>query len=92
MNTFLPEQPEGGIHAAQLIRSTEEEKQAQVAAVRSFQRRNGDLSAATLQKLRQVTLRGGNVFAELLEAVKVCSLGQISHALYDVGGRFRRSV
>ncbi|MBV8740476.1 MAG: methylmalonyl-CoA mutase, partial [Sinobacteraceae bacterium] len=77
---------------AELIRSTEEEKQDQVAAVRAFQARNAERSAAALQRLQAVAASGGNVFAELMESVKVCSLGQISHALYAVGGQYRRNM
>ena len=77
---------------AALIRSTEEEKQDQVAAVEAFRRRNAAVAPAALQALQQAAASGGNVFASLLEAVKVCSLGQISHALYQVGGQYRRNV
>ncbi|TLY55261.1 MAG: hypothetical protein E6K51_10290, partial [Gammaproteobacteria bacterium] len=77
---------------AQLIRSSEEEKQAQVAAVRAFQARNAPRAPAALEALQQVAARGGNVFAELMESVKVSSLGQISHALYQVGGQYRRNM
>jgi len=80
------------LKSAQLIRSTEEEKQAQVAAVRAFQARNAERSAVALTCLQQAASSGGNVFAELMECVKVCSLGQISHALYQVGGQYRRNM
>jgi isobutyryl-CoA mutase len=80
------------LKSAQLIRSTEEEKQAQVAAVRAFQARNNERSATALMSLQQAAASGGNVFAELMECVKVCSLGQISHALYQVGGQYRRNM
>jgi methylmalonyl-CoA mutase len=93
VNTFLSENDAGSEHAsAELIRSTEEEKQDQVNAVRAFQSRNADRSPASLKKLQQVAASGGNVFAELMESVKVCSLGQISHALYEVGGQYRRNM
>jgi isobutyryl-CoA mutase len=77
---------------AELIRSTEEEKQDQVSAVRAFQERHVQEAPAALQKLQDVAARGGNVFAELMECVKLCSLGQISHALYEVGGQYRRNM
>ncbi|MBS0387172.1 MAG: methylmalonyl-CoA mutase family protein [Proteobacteria bacterium] len=93
VNTFLGEADAAAQHeAVALIRSTEAEKQHQVDAVRGFQLRNADHSAAALQRLQQAAAADGNVFAELLEAVRVCSLGQISHALYEVGGQYRRGV
>ncbi|MBV8341135.1 MAG: methylmalonyl-CoA mutase, partial [Gammaproteobacteria bacterium] len=93
VNTFLPDTDAGEAHReAQLIRSTEEEKQAQVAAVRAFQSRNAARAPAALARLQQSAVSGGNVFAELMECVKVCSLGQISHALYRVGGQYRRNM
>jgi methylmalonyl-CoA mutase len=93
VNTYLAEKDAEDEHkAAELIRSTEEEKQDQVAAVRNFQARHATRSPAALQKLQQVAATNGNVFAELMEAVKVCSLGQISHALYEVGGQYRRNM
>jgi len=96
VNTFLPERDEhserSGRAAVALIRSSEAEKQAQVAGVRAFQARNAERSAAALARLQQLAARGENVFGELLEAVQVCSLGQISHALYQVGGQYRRNV
>jgi isobutyryl-CoA mutase len=93
VNTFLSKSDAGGEHAgAALIRSTEEEKQDQVAAVRAFQTRNAGAAPAALGRLKQVACEGGNVFAQLMESVKTCSLGQISQALYEVGGRYRRNM
>jgi len=93
VNTFLAAESAGALRrAAPLIRSSDAEKDAQVANVRSFQLRNAQRSAAALRQLQSVAAAGGNVFAELLESVKVCSLGQISQALYQVGGQYRRSV
>ncbi|MFL6601301.1 MAG: methylmalonyl-CoA mutase family protein [Steroidobacteraceae bacterium] len=77
---------------AALIRSTDEEKQDQVQAVRAFQARNVAVAPDALKRLQAAAARGGNVFAELMECVKVCSLGQISHALYEVGGQYRRNM
>jgi isobutyryl-CoA mutase len=93
INTFLSKSDATEEHkGAELIRSTEEEKQDQVTSVRTFQARNATTSPAALRKLQQVASSGGNVFAELMECVKVCSLGQISHALYEVGGQYRRNM
>jgi methylmalonyl-CoA mutase len=93
VNTYLSASDASEEHkGAQLIRSSEEEKQAQVAAVRAFQARNAERAPEALTRLQQAADRGGNVFAELMESVKVCSLGQISHALYQVGGQYRRNM
>ena len=93
VNTYLSGSDGSEEHkGAQLIRSSEEEKQAQVAAVRAFQARNAERAPEALTRLQQAADRGGNVFAELMESVKVCSLGQISHALYQVGGQYRRNM
>src|SRR5438105_111386 len=93
VNTFLSGADGSEEHkGAELIRSTEEEKQDQVAAVRAFQARNAPRCAAALSALQQMAAGGGNVFAELMECVKVSSLGQISRALYQVGGQYRRNM
>ncbi len=93
INTFLSKSDADSEHAhAELIRSTEEEKQAQVGAVQAFQARNAERSTPALVQLKEVARGGGNVFEALMQTVKVCSLGQISHALYQVGGRYRRNM
>jgi isobutyryl-CoA mutase len=93
INTFLSKSDASEEHkGAELIRSTEQEKQDQVAGVRAFQARNVGAAPAALGTLQQAAASGGNVFAELMECVKVCSLGQISHALYEVGGQYRRNM
>jgi methylmalonyl-CoA mutase len=93
VNTFLSGVDASAEHqGTQLIRSSEDEKQAQVAGVRAFQSRNAERAPAALKRLQQVAASGANVFAELMESVKVCSLGQISHALYQVGGQYRRNM
>jgi methylmalonyl-CoA mutase len=76
----------------ELIRSTEEEKQSQLKRLREFQRRNASQSAQMLQRLQQAVMQDENVFAVLMDAVRVCSLGQITHALFEVGGQYRRSM
>ena len=93
VNTFLAkEDVSGELHAAELIRSTDEEKLAQVTGVRSFQAQHAKESESALRRLQDVAASRGNVFTELLDSVKVCSLGQISHALYQVGGQYRRNM
>jgi methylmalonyl-CoA mutase len=76
----------------ELIRSTEDEKQSQLKRLRDFQERNRKSSAEMLERLRQAVIRDENVFAVLMDAVRVCSLGQITHALFEVGGQYRRNM
>jgi methylmalonyl-CoA mutase len=93
VNTFLSE-ADGteAVKEVALIRSTDDEKDFQVASVRAFQERNAASSSEALARLQKAATSGGNVFAELMNTVKVCSLGQISRALYEVGGQYRRSM
>jgi methylmalonyl-CoA mutase len=74
------------------MRSTEAEKSRQIDNLRSFQARNENTSSVALSRLKEVARNEANVFAELMESVKVCSLGQITDALFDVGGQYRRSM
>jgi methylmalonyl-CoA mutase len=93
VNTFLPEKRnEDELKQAELIRSTEDEKQSQVEAVRAFNAARAELQPSVLAQLQQVAATGGNVFEQLVEAVKVASLGRISRALYSVGGQYRRNM
>ena len=92
VNTFLSSKGSPTILPKEVIRSTDEEKQLQIANLKALQERNKDVSAAALKLLQQAAIDNGNVFNELIDAVKVCSLGQISHALYEVGGQYRRNM
>jgi methylmalonyl-CoA mutase len=76
----------------ELIRSSEEEKQSQLKRLREFHARNAAESGPMLARLRQAVIDNANVFEVLMDAVRVCSLGQITHALFDVGGQYRRSM
>jgi methylmalonyl-CoA mutase len=93
VNTFLD--PDGGEEVApppELQRSTEEEKQSQIARLRDFQERHASERPAALERLRAAALAGDNLFAVLMDAVRVCSLGEITHTLFEVGGRYRRNL
>jgi isobutyryl-CoA mutase len=92
VNTFLNSKGSPTVIPAEVIRSTSEEKDFQINAVQTFQKRNAAKSDAALKRLKEVAIANGNLFAELMETVKYCSLGQISHALYEVGGQYRRSM
>jgi methylmalonyl-CoA mutase len=92
VNTFL--NPEGSAipQEIELARATEEEKQSQVARLASFHEEHRDVAEAALAQLKDVASSGGNTFASLMEAVRVCSLGQITAAFFEVGGQYRRNV
>jgi methylmalonyl-CoA mutase len=91
VNTFLNEHGTSD-HVAPLFRASDEEQRAQVDAVHAFQARHAAEAPEALRRLQAVAASGGNVFAELLETVQVCSLGQITRALYEVGGQYRRHM
>jgi methylmalonyl-CoA mutase len=92
VNTFLSKKGSPTIQPSEVIRSTTEEKEQQIRNLHAFQQRNQGKSPAMLQRLRQVAVSNGNLFEELMETVKHCSLGEITHALYEVGGQYRRNM
>lgn len=94
VNCFLnPRAGEGGQQVpSELARATKEEKEQQIRNLKKFHELNRDEAPAALKRLQEVATSGGNIFAELMETVKVASLGQISHALYEVGGKYRRNM
>ncbi|TPG70041.1 methylmalonyl-CoA mutase [Brevibacillus laterosporus] len=92
VNTFLNPNASEDDYEIELARATEEEKQKQIDNVRAFQQRHAQQIPGALKKLQEAALTGGNVFVELMEAVKVASLGQITTALYEVGGQYRRNM
>jgi methylmalonyl-CoA mutase len=92
VNTFRNPHGDSVPAKIELIRSTEEEKQSQLRRLRAFQAKNAAQSGPMLRRLQQAVIDNENVFAVLVEAVRVCSLGQITHALFEVGGQYRRSM
>jgi len=92
VNTFLGRAGSPTVVPTEVIRSSSLEKEQQIANLEAFQAFNAAASAVALAHLKDAALRGDNLFAELMEAVKVCSLGQITHALYEVGGQYRRNM
>ncbi len=93
VNTFLAhDAPPVAAEGIPLMRSTPDEKREQIEGVRAFSAAHEDERAAALARLQQVVRDGANVFAELMETVKVATLGEISAALYGVGGEYRRSM
>jgi methylmalonyl-CoA mutase len=92
VNTFLNKKGSPTIVPSEVIRATEEEKQYQIKALKEFQERNADKSAAVLSELKKAAVENKNIFEQLMEVTKICSLGQISNALYQVGGQYRRNM
>ena len=92
VNTFLGKNGSPTVLPSEVIRSTSEEKEGQIKTLEAFQQRHSQKSAAMLKRLQEVAVDNGNLFEELMETVKHCSLGQITHALYTVGGQYRRNM
>ena len=92
VNTFRNPHGDAVPETLELIRSTDEEKQSQLTRLRDFHARNAAQSGPTLKRLQQAVIDNKNVFEVLMDAVRVCSLGQITHALFEVGGQYRRSM
>ena len=92
VNTFLGKDGSPTVLPGEVIRSTEEEKQQQIANLENFQRSNAEHTAQWLQKLQDAAINQENLFAVMMEAVKYCSLGQITNALFEVGGKYRRNM
>ena len=93
VNTFRdPDAGELFSEAIELARATEAEKQSQLQRLADFKKRHAKKSSVALEGLQKVALSGGNIFAELMNTVRYCSLGQITQALYDVGGKYRRNM
>ncbi|HMQ07331.1 MAG TPA: methylmalonyl-CoA mutase family protein [Saprospiraceae bacterium] len=92
VNTFLSREGSPTVIPGEVIRATREEKVRQISDLKSMKeckKREADIA---LKKIQQVAIEGGSIFEELMETVKSCSLGQITHALYDVGGQYRRNM
>ena len=92
VNTFLNKKGSPTIIPNEVIRSTTGEKEQQIKNLQAFWERNRSKSTTALDDLKNVAINNGNLFAQLMETVKYCSLGQITHALYEVGGQYRRNM
>ena len=91
VNTFRNPHSDAAPHV-ELQRSTEDEKQSQLPRLADFQARHAGESPAMLRRLKGAVIANANVFEVLMDAVRVCSLGQITDALFEVGGQYRRSM
>ena len=92
VNTFINPEETGPRETPELARSSEDEKQSQIRRLREFHEVHAAESGPMLERLKQEARDGGNVFAVLMDAVKCCSLGQITDALFEAGGQYRRNV
>ncbi|MDX2063391.1 MAG: methylmalonyl-CoA mutase family protein, partial [Bacteroidia bacterium] len=92
VNTYLSSEGSPTIIPQEVIRSTTEEKERQIGNIHALHAREATAAEAALKALQQTAVRNGNVFEQLMEAAKVCSLGQMSQALYEVGGQYRRNM
>ena len=92
VNTYLSKDGSPTVIPEEVIRATEEEKQDQIRTLEQLHANKASVAAATLKRLQEKSIQNENIFEELLEAVKVCSLGQITNALYEVGGQYRRNM
>ena len=92
VNTFRNPHGDAIPEVLELARSSDDEKHDQLRRLRDFQARHAGERPAMLDRLQQAALAGDNVFAVLMDAVRVCSLGEITQALFEVGGRYRRNV
>ncbi|MGH2553051.1 MAG: methylmalonyl-CoA mutase family protein, partial [Chitinophagaceae bacterium] len=92
VNTFLNKKGSPTVLPTEIIRSTAEEKKIQIKNLQAFWKRNEAKSEKELKDLKRVAINNGNLFEQLMETVKYCSLGQITHALYEVGGQYRRNM
>ena len=92
VNTFRNPHGDAAPTKLELARSTDDEKRSQLTRLDDFQARNAKAAPKALEKLKRTVIEDGNVFAELVNTVRVCSLGQITNALFEVGGQYRRSM
>lgn len=92
VNTFLNKNGSPTMNPNDVSRSSNEEKQQQIENLKAFHERNKDMAGIMLDRLQKIAIQNGNIFEELMQTVKYCSIGQITHALYEVGGQYRRNM
>lgn len=92
VNTFLDPKGSPTVSPPEVIRATTEEKNYAIEARDAFWKRNANVASSALEAIKRAALDGANIFEALMDACKVCTLGQLSHALYQVGGQYRRNM
>ncbi|MDF1695722.1 MAG: methylmalonyl-CoA mutase family protein [Saprospiraceae bacterium] len=92
VNTFLSKEGSPTVIPGEVIRATKEEKEDQIKTLENLTKAFEDTSKKTLRNLQKASIHNKNIFEHLMEAAKTCSLGQITHALYEVGGQYRRNM
>ena len=92
VNTFLSSKGSPTVLPGEIIRATEEEKQYQITMLENLQKTNASISAMMLENLKRAAIKNSNIFESLIEATKYCSIGQITEALFEVGGQYRRNM
>jgi methylmalonyl-CoA mutase len=92
VNTFLSSKGSPTVLPREVIRATEAEKEAQIETVENLKKAYTDEAAKSLRDLQQAAIRNENMFAVLMEATKYCSLGQLTEAMFEVGGQYRRNM
>ncbi|TXB60064.1 methylmalonyl-CoA mutase family protein [Phaeodactylibacter luteus] len=92
VNTFLNKEGSPTVRPGEVIRANTDEKEAQIEALKQLQQANAQKAEQCLRDLQLTAVQNGNMFGQLMEAAKYCSLGQITHALYEVGGQYRRNM
>jgi len=92
VNTFLDPKGSPTVTPPEVIRATKEEKDYAISSRDAFRKRNVETATVALEAVKRAALDNGNMFAALMDACKVCTLGQLSRALYEVGGQYRRNM
>jgi methylmalonyl-CoA mutase len=92
VNTFLDPKGSPTVTPPEVIRATTDEKDYAIQSRDAFWKRNADIAPLALKRIQHSAIEGGNIFEALMEACKVCTLGQLSRALYEVGGQYRRNM
>jgi methylmalonyl-CoA mutase len=92
VNTFLSSKGSPTILPKEVIRSTEEEKQLQISILNDLHTRNSEAAQQQLERLKVAALQNHNLFEVLIDTAKYCSLGQVTNALFEVGGQYRRNM
>jgi len=92
VNTFLSSKGSPTVIPQEVIRATEEEKEYQITMLNALNDAHTDKLSASIKRIQQAAIANENMFEELMEICKICSLGQITHALFEVGGQYRRNM